>query len=707
MEASEQFMSIYTLIPLLPLGAAFTLALFGRRLEGVGHRLVIPAVAGSFIVSIAAFLEVLANGTIEVPLYRLLDVGGLVVDLGFFFDPLTVLLLLLVTGVSTVVQVYASRYMIGDRRYSRFFALTALFTAAMTMLVMSSNLLLTFIFWEVMGICSYLLISHYAERRSASRAATKVFLVNSIADAGLLVGVILTFHAFGTLDIQEILAQARAGADIPTHVITLLTLCLFAGAVGKSAQMPAHVWLPFAMEAPTPVSALIHAATMVNAGPFLLVRLSPVIVMSETAMAVIATVGGVTALFAGIVSLTQTDIKRTLAYSTISQLGFMTLLCGVGAFVAAIFHLLAHGFYKAYFFLSTGNVLAGTHRHVDTAAEEPSSSGGGLFAGALVLSLVPPLIIFSGPYRHLWLSQSFSAANIALWIVGLGTVFFTAITISKSVTTVFRQGPTGARDGAPRIVPTLFSLKYVFGVVVAIGVVGSLLLLIWRWFAGFLSSSVGAAGELVAEPTTGFSAWILVPMAVAVAGWAVAYTRRGRPHSHETAPWQKRLYVFFLNKGYFDEIYDVYIVRPTIGLAHWLWRVIDQRFIDRFIVSLGPLTVSVSRWMWRVIDQGIVDRFIVSLGPLSVGVSRWLWRVIDQGVIDRLVVSVGTQSVSVAKRMELVDTAGSTKSDEQLGRGVDASGHALQGVQPRTMQHDLLVVVFWLAAALGFFYWIA
>jgi NADH-quinone oxidoreductase subunit L len=699
-------MSIFTLIPLLPLGAAFTLALFGQRLQGVGHRLVIPAVAGSFIVSILAFMEVLANGTIEVPLYRLLDVGELVIDLGFFFDPLTVLLLLLVTGVSTVVQVYASRYMIGDRRHSRFFALTALFTAAMTMLVMSSNLLLTFIFWEVMGICSYLLISHYAERRSASRAATKVFLVNSIADAGLLVGVILTYHAFGTLDIQDILLQARSGADIPTHVITILTLCLFAGAVGKSAQMPAHVWLPFAMEAPTPVSALIHAATMVNAGPFLLVRLSPVIVLSETAMAVIATVGGVTALFAGIVSLTQTDIKRTLAYSTISQLGFMILLCGVGAFVAAIFHLLAHGFYKAFFFLSTGNVLATTHRHVDTPAEEPSSSGRGLFAGALVMSVVPPLVIFSGPYRHLWESQSFSAANIALWIVGLGTVFFTAITISKSVTSVFQQGPTGARDSMPRITPSLFSVKYVLGVIVVLGALVSLLLLIWRWFASFLSSSVGTVGEVVAEPSTGYSAWILLPIAVAVAGWAVAYARHGRPHSHETALWQKRLYVFFLNKGYFDEIYDVYIVRPTIGIAHWLWRVVDQGLINRCIVSLGPLSIRISQWLWRVVDQGVIDRLIVSLGPLSVGVSRWLWRVVDQGVIDRLVISVGTQSVNVAQRMEVVDRAGSTKSDEQLSRGVDASGRALQGVQPRTLQHDLLVVVFWLAAALGFFYWI-
>ena len=700
-------MSIYTLIPLLPLGAAFTLALFGRRLQGVGHRIVIPAVASSFFLSIAAFMDVLANGAIEVPLYRLLEVGRLVVDLGFFIDPLTVLLLLLVTGVSTVVQVYSSRYMLGDARHSRFFAVTALFTGAMTVLVMSSNLLLTFIFWEVMGLCSYLLISHYAERRSAARAATKVFLVNSIADVGLLAGVILTFHAFGTLHIPEILSLARAGIDIPTHVITVLTLCLFAGAIGKSAQMPAHVWLPFAMEAPTPVSALIHAATMVNAGPFLLVRLSPVIVLSETTMAVIATVGAVTALFAAIVSLTQTDIKRTLAYSTISQLGFMTMLCGVGAFVAAIFHLLAHGFFKAFLFLSTGNVLSATHRHVETPEQEPTGSRGAIFAGALLMSVIPPLVIFSGPYRHLWLSQNFSTAGMALWIIGLGTVFFTAMTISKSVTSTFRRGPPGAKDTEANIGPTLFSVKYVFGVLLAISVLISVLLLVWRWLAAFLSSSVGVFGEVAAEPSTGFSAWIVVPIAIAVAGCAVAFVMSGRPRSHDATRWKKRLYVLFLNKGYFDEIYDVYIVRPTIGIAGWLWRVIDQGLIDRFIVSLGPGSVKVSQWLWRVIDDGLIDRFIVSLGPGSVAVSTWLWRVIDLGLIDRFVVSIGNRSVGVAQQMERIGRAETTKSDERVGRSVDASGHTLERIQPRTLQHDLLLVVFWLGVALGFFYWIA
>ncbi len=695
-------MSIYTLIPLLPLAAAFVVAIFAQQLHGSGHRLVVPAVAVSFFVSVAAFFDVSANGALEIELYRFIDVGGLVVDLGFYIDQLTVLVLLLVTGVGTIVQVYSSRYMIGDRRHSRFFAVTALFTGAMTMLVMSSNLLITFIFWEVMGICSYLLISHYAERESAARAATKVFLVNSVADVGLFIAVILTFKTFGTLEIPEILALAREGGDFPAHIITLITLCLFSGAIGKSAQMPAHVWLPFAMEAPTPVSALIHAATMVNAGPFLLVRLSPLIALSPTTMAVIATIGAVTALFAALVSLTQTDIKRTLAYSTISQLGFMTMLCGVGAFVAAIFHLIAHGFFKAFMFLSTGNVLAATHRHFETTEKAPSRAMGSLFAGAFILSVVPPLVIFSGAYQHLWLSQSFASANIALWIVGLGTVFFTAMYLFDCISSVFSEGPPGAGQGRPRVVPSVLSLSHIIGIAVVIIIVIGAMLWVWRWFAAFLSPAVGGVSS--EAMTGGVSAWLLIPLAAAAAGWAVAYARRNRPHSHEATPWRKRLYVFLLNKGYFDEIYDVFIVQPTVRFSTWAWRTIDQGIVDRLVVSLGSISVGVARQLTNV--DRLVDHVVVSVGTVSTGVARRLGY-LDRAV-DQQVVSVGTGSVKTARWLgKFVDTAAIGNTVDGIGRSVDASGHAARRYEPRTLQHNLLVIVFWLVAALSFFYWIA
>ena len=675
-EAFESAMMIYVLIPLLPLAAAFVLAIFGEQLQGKGQRLVIPAVALSFGVSFLAFLDVSANGAIRVQVFQLLNVGQLKIDFGFYLDQLTVLLLLLVTGVSTVVQVYSSRYMVSDPRHSRFFALTALFTAAMTLLVMSSNLMVTFIFWELMGICSYLLISHYSERPSAARAATKVFLVNSIADAGLLVGIVLTYLSFETLDIPEILAIAQSANDIPTQSLTLITLCLFCGAVGKSAQMPAHVWLPFAMEAPTPVSALIHAATMVNAGPFLLVRLSPILVLAPSAMMVIATVGAITALFAAVVSLTQTDIKRVLAYSTISQLGFMIMLCGVGAFVAAIFHLIAHGCFKAFLFLSTGNSLAGTHRHLESSQEKPALSSSGLFIGALIMSLIPALVIFSGSYQFLWISQSSAAANIALWIVGLGTIFFTAMYLFNCVTTVFQRGPTGAIDSEPVVRPSLFSPRHVFGITVVVAVMIALLIGVWGWFAGFLSPVVGG---MQAQPASEFSAWLLLPLFAALAGWILAYYRFSHPGPPREGIWKKRLYVFFLNKGYFDEIYDVFLVQPTIKF---------------------------SGWMWRKIDQGIVDRLVLSLGSASIGIAKRLGYL--DSAVDNRVTAVGTGSVTVAHWLgKFVDTAGISRTVDGIGQGADATGRAARHYEPHTLQHNLLIVVLWLVAALGFFYWIA
>ena len=676
MEVSEIAMSIYALIPLLPLVAAFILAVCGKKLEGKGQLLVIPAVVFSFAVSLLAFFDVSANGAIQIQLYQFLYVGQLTIDLGFYLDQLTVLILLLVTGVSAIVQVYSSRYMVSDPRHSRFFALTALFTAAMTLLVMSSNLLVTFVFWELMGICSYLLISHYAERPSAARAATKVFLVNSVADVGLFVGVILTYLTFETLDIPEILTIAQSANDISTQSITLITLCLFCGAIGKSAQMPAHVWLPFAMEAPTPVSALIHAATMVNAGPFLLVRLSPILVLAPTTMVVITVVGATTALFAAVVSLTQTDIKRTLAYSTISQLGFMTMLCGVGAFVAAIFHLIAHGFFKAFLFLSTGNSLAATHRHLEQHKKTSSVPAGGLFAGAAIISLLPALVFFSGSYRYLWLSQSSMAANIALWIVGLSTIFFTAIYLFSCITTIFQDSPTGASDSDLGVQPKLLSPRFVFLIGVVIALMVTILITVWRWFADFLSPAVGGAQAL---PVMQLSSWLLLPLGVAIAGWVVAFLRFNRSSQERTSIWKKRLYVFFLNKGYFDEIYDVFLVRPTVRFAGWMWRKIDYGIVDRLVISLGSSSITIARRLGYI--DAAIDNRVTSVGSGTNNVGDWLGRYIDPKTVSRAV--------------------------EGAGHVDGTNGQTARKYEPHSMQHNLLIIVIWLVAALGFFYWIA
>ncbi len=694
-------MSVYVLIPLLPLVAFLTLALSGRRFGGESHKVAIPAIALSFGLSIGAFIEVVNNGPISVPLYRLIQSGSLVIDLGLYIDQLTVLLLFLVTGVSSIVHVYSSRYMIGDPRYSRFFAVTALFTFAMIMLVMSSNLLVMFIFWEVMGLCSYLLISHWAERKSACQAATKAFLVNAVADVGLGFGVILTFATFGTLDIQQILAQAEsisgqtinvlgwAGLEWPVQTVTLITLCLFMGALGKSAQIPFHIWLPFAMEAPTPVSALIHAATMVNAGPFLLVRLSPLVVLSPAAMTVIAIIGATTALFAAVVSLTQSDIKKILAYSTISQIGFMIMTCGVGAFVAAIFHLLAHGFLKGFLFLSTGNALQSVQAHGHAAPDSGhgTKSGVALYIGALILACIPPFVIFSGPYEHLWAAQNFASAKIAFWVIGLTTVFFTALYLFRGVISLFQQGPTGGILGSghsafPR--PLLFSPSHLLGVLVGTALLVNLLIVLWTWFAEFLAPALAQPVPPLTESvaTSGLSLWIILPLVVAICGWGVAYWFHTNPRrfSLGQSAWGKRLYVLFLNKWYIDEISEVYVVQPTLRLARWLWRTVDIGGIDRFITSIAGVSVSFATWLWQVVDVRGIDRGVVGIGGQSVNFARWLWQVIDIRGIE--------------------------KNVERLGRQADATGHMLQKVEPRMLQHHLLVMVFWLILAIGLFYWL-
>ena len=711
--------SVYILIPLLPLLATVVIALAGRWLGEASGKVGVFATGISFALSIAAFVElVLWREPVFIPLYEFLRSGNLTIDLGLYIDQLTVLLLLLVTGGSFVVHVYSSRYMIGDARYSRFFAVLALFTFAMVTLVMSSNLLMIFICWELMGICSYLLISHQADREAACKAATKAFLVNALADVGLLFGIILTFAMFGTLDIRQILEQAPslsgqtinllgwAGLEFHVEKITTITLFLFMGCLGKSAQVPFHVWLPNAMEAPTPVSALIHAATMVNAGPFLLVRFSPLFMLSPVVMTVIAIVGGTTALFAAVVSLTQTDIKKILAYSTISQIGFMIMTCGVGAFAVAIFHMLAHGCLKGFLFLSSGSQLesAAGHEHEESAAGRSRPSWL-LYFGALILACVPPFLIFSGPYESLWTVHDSSAARIAFWVIGLLTVFFTAMYLFRGITLLFGRSPSDV------VQPRFFSPAHLLGVSAgALGLI-AVLLLLWRWFVPFLAPALGNPHPPAVDvwQPMHLSPLLALPLLAAFAGWALACLAYSRPKLFDVARtnWGKAMYVHFLNKFYIDEIYGAYIVRPSIQFARWLWREIDVRGIDRLVLGTALNSVLLARWLWRVVDVRGIDRAVVGSGHQSVALTRWLWRMIDVRVIDRAVESAGSRSVGLARWLwEVVDVRRIDKTVERIGQAADATGHKLQEVEPRTLQHHLLILNLWLVVAIVFFYWV-
>ncbi len=696
-------MAIFVLIPLLPLMASLVLVLGGRRWGEHSHRIGIPAIGLSFGLSVFAFLEVLRHGPFSLSLYRFFQSGALTINFSLYVDQLTVLLLLLVTGVSALVHVYSSRYMIGDPRYNRFFAVIALFTFSMVLLVMSGNLLMLLVSWEVMGICSYLLISHAAQRPSAGRAATKAFLVNAVADVGLSFGIILTFFTFGTLDIQTILAQADSmqhqtvnimgwiGGNLAVNPVTWIPFFLFLGAMGKSAQMPFHVWLPFAMEAPTPVSALIHAATMVNAGPFLLVRLSPLLVLSPFTMTFIAVIGASTALFAGLVSLTQSDIKKILAYSTISQIGFMIMTCGLGAFVVTIFHLLAHGCYKAFFFLSTGNALRsvepgrvhrGNHEH-----HSPQGMGM-LYGGALALALIPPIILFSGAYEYLWGVTGFASATMGFRVIGLITVFVASLYLFRSVTSLFVYGPKTYWPVSGQLGSQTHSIRPQFvngailtGLFVATLVIGAMLTLFWTWFANFLAPALISPTAVFHEGTdkAGLSIWMLMAIGMAIAGWAYAYWQVQSGSQVATAGSRnKKLYVLFWNKWYFDEFYDVYVVNPTIRFAEWLWRFVDVNVIDAFIHSIATYSILLAQWLWRIVDIKGIDRMVMGIGRQSVGMGSWLWQVVDIRWLEQRV--------------------------SQMGRQADTAGQLLQEVEPRTLQHQLLVMIFWLVLATGLLY---
>ena len=366
-------LSLYLLVPLAPLLGAIAAGLFGKSLGRVwSHRITIALVAVSFFASLVIFRDVLAGNVFNGPVYTWLISGDTSFQIGFLIDSLTVTMMLVVTFVSLMVHIYTIGYMQEDPGYQRFFSYISLFTFSMLMLVMSNNFMQLFFGWEAVGLVSYLLIGFWYTRPTAIYANLKAFLVNRVGDFGFLLGIALVLMVFGTLQYDAVFANAasHAGdlAPIPGMSVNLLTaicILLFIGAMGKSAQFPLHVWLPDSMEGPTPISALIHAATMVTAGIFMVARMSPLFELSDAAMSFVMVIGAITALFMGFLGIIQNDIKRVVAYSTLSQLGYMTVALGASAYSAAIFHLMTHAFFKALLFLGAGSVIMAMHHDQD------------------------------------------------------------------------------------------------------------------------------------------------------------------------------------------------------------------------------------------------------------------------------------------------------------------------------------------------------
>ena len=432
------------LVPALPLAGFLLLVLFGRRLaEPKAGWLAATMCGSSFFVTLIVFLDMVSKTAEErshvVRVFSWIPVGSLQVDLAFLADQLSITMALFITGIGTLIHLYAVGYMHGDPKFSKFFIYLNLFVFSMLMLVLGENLLVTFLGWEGVGTCSYFLISFWHTRDSAATAGKKAFVTNRVGDWGFMMAMFLAFGAVGTLSYGTINSAAHGGSI--SHVTaTAIALMLFVGACGKSAQLPLYLWLPDAMEGPTPVSALIHAATMVTAGVFLMTRMNPVIAEAyHWAPTIIAVVGAATALFAATVAVAQNDIKKVLAYSTVSQLGYMFLAVGSGAYVAAIFHMITHAFFKALLFLGSGSVIHGMHHEQDMRKMGALRvlmpvTGFTFIIGWLAIAGVPP---FAGFWSKDEILLYVFANNRALYVVGLITALLTAFYMTRQVIMVF------------------------------------------------------------------------------------------------------------------------------------------------------------------------------------------------------------------------------------------------------------------------------
>src|SRR5512147_369447 len=466
------------LIPVWPLLGFVLNGFFGRRLgKSVVVKIACGSVALSLLASVKVVWELLERPAearrIEQSIAPWIGVGNFRADWGLLLDPLSAVMILVVSGVGFLIHVYAVGYMRDDRDFSRFFTYLNLFTFSMLMLVLANNYLLLYVFWEAVGLCSYLLIGFWFDRPAAAEAGKKAFIVNRVGDFGFGLGVMLLWTALGTVRYADAFAAAPARLAAGGGVVTAITLLLFLGATGKSAQIPLYVWLPDAMEGPTPVSALIHAATMVTAGVYMVARSAPLFNLAPLSMGVVAWIGAITAVFAATIALVQTDIKRVVAYSTISQLAYMFLGCGVGAYAAAIFHLMTHAFFKALLFLGSGSVIHGL------SGEQDLQKMGGLrkhmpiTAATFLVAALANAGVF--PLAGFWskdeiLFGAFSSGSYLPWLLGAGGAFLTGFYMLRCYYLAFEGAPRAAAHHVPHESPRIMTVPLVILAVFAVGI---------------------------------------------------------------------------------------------------------------------------------------------------------------------------------------------------------------------------------------------
>jgi NADH-quinone oxidoreductase subunit L len=612
------------LIPLFPLVGSLFNALFGRIVGPKAHWVAVPALLASFVSSGLVFGRVWNGETWTGDLFTWVVAGTFQAGVTAQVDQLTAVMLLVVTGVGFLIHVYSAGYMHDDPGYARFFTYLNLFVFSMVMLVLAGNFLLLYVFWEAVGLCSYLLIGFWYERKSAADAGKKAFIVNRVGDFGFGLGIMLIWVTFGTLNYAEVFAKADPSVAASTYLA--IALLLFMGACGKSAQLPLFTWLPDAMEGPTPVSALIHAATMVTAGVYMVARCHRLFEMAPLSLEVVAWVGGLTAVFAATIGLVQTDIKRVLAYSTISQLGYMFVGVGVGAYAAGIFHLVTHALFKALLFLGAGSVIHGLSgeqdlRKMGGLAPRMMTTTVTFLIGAFGLAGVPPLAGFFS--KDEILASTFHEQHYLLWLLLTAGAFMTAFYTFRLVFLAFFGGPRMSKEVAHHIhespaTMTVPLILLAIGTVVtglAVGIPSSQGTPFARFLAPVLPHSAAEHGAGLA-----FSL-LLLSAVVAIAGVALAWHVYGRSPGRAATVGRarNRVHKLLLGKYYVDELYDVLFVRPIYRLSLWLARVFDPGVVDGAVNGTATAVLAWARGLRRV-QTGFVMNYALGilLGAVAV-----------------------------------------------------------------------------------------
>jgi NADH-quinone oxidoreductase subunit L len=607
-----------------------------------------PAVVGAaFVVALLCVLSLAsrpADGRTFVQiLFPWIQAGSLLVPAGLQLDPLSSVMALVVTGVGFLIHVYSVGYMSHERAFARYFVYLNLFMFAMLTLVLANNYLLMFVGWEGVGLCSYLLIGFWYEKQSASDAGKKAFVANRIGDFGVLVAMFLVFWTFGSLSYTEVFAKVpllRESGVLTTGLATAITLLLFLGATGKSAQIPLYVWLPDAMEGPTPVSALIHAATMVTAGVYMVARSSALFLLAPDTMMVVAVIGAVTAIFSATIGICQTDIKRVLAYSTVSQLGYMFLACGVGAFTAAIFHLMTHAFFKALLFLGSGSVI-----HALSGEQDMRKMGGlrkyvpvtfaTMFVATLAIAGIPGLSGFFSKDEILWQAFSSSHGSPVLWVIAALAAGITAFYMFRLVFLTFfgksRMDPEVEKHAHESpwtmTVPlTILAVLSVAGGWIGIPAVLGGSNLFEHWLAPVFHpvAAAGAHGT-AAEVAHGVAAGahhsttleiglMALSVAIALCGIGLAYflyrVRTGKPA--EIAKKWPTLYDVVYHKYYIDEFYEWAVIQRIVNVSTGLWQMFDALFIDGIVNGAADLVRAAGDRVRRL-QGGVVGGYAFSL----------------------------------------------------------------------------------------------